>query len=521
MNKLMTICALIILLLATTISFANEGSVSVKFGYVIPDETDHLGVNQETYNLYEGLGLSFNNLRYRFDNGLIINGDLTNITLNNRNLRMNVQKPKMFSLSFYNNQYRRTYDADGVNFTRRISTGLSGQITAIKNFKLFGGFSSIDKDGTVQNEYRPVVDVVTYKTDYTQYMYNFGAEGFCEYGRVRAEFKHHLFEDDIDYNNDRKTDIFSLSAFTSVPGNRNYTLAGGLVTREDDLYDRSSNLKTNSFWGAAKFYFKKQITFNYRLVNSKFEHADEGLETTHMQHTISLSKAWQNTGGLTAGYEYRTADNETDKTKATGYLISGWYNFNKNWRARGKYSFIGKEVDEGTTLVGDEDRSRHMISLRYKNDSFGSLEGKLEKRIKKYEEIDSKVDYTALSTRAVLKQADYGKLSVMYSYYKGEYENRSDDVSYDFKDHVVNVAIYPVALKKARFKIGGTYYRHASELDIDLEKFSADFGLTLTLPSGYALEGTYKMYTYDDYLIANNTYTANVIEINFIKDIQF
>ena len=44
--------------LTTTIRAVNEGTGKVKLGYTFVDEEGNLGVNQETYNQYEGTAVS-------------------------------------------------------------------------------------------------------------------------------------------------------------------------------------------------------------------------------------------------------------------------------------------------------------------------------------------------------------------------------------------------------------------------------------------------------------------------------
>lgn len=517
MYKLL-LTAVAALLLISSVS-ANEGSATIKLGYTAPDEMDHLGVNQETYNVYEGLGLSIQDLQYLTDFGILINGDFENITLNNRNLRLSVSKPGLFSLSGYHNKYRRTFDETGVYFTRRENSAINGTIHAGHNLKLFGGFFVSEKDGMTEQVYQPVIDTTTFKTNYTQFSYNMGLEGYCSYARVRGEYQRYEFEDDLNFSNDKKSDIYNASIYTSIPNYEQLTFAGGLINREDEVYDYENNLKTNTFWAASKYYFERNFTIGYRFFNSKAEQEQTATETTNRNHSLTLTKNWAGMGGFTLGYDFRTSDDETNKTKANGYIVSGWYKVSPKFDVKGRYSFIGKEVDEGSTTTGDLDRSRHMVSLRYKDNAWGSLEGKIEKRIKEYTEIESKADYTTFSSRLFLKNEDYGKLMFSYTYYLGKFENQSDNVSYEFADNVLCAALYPKAFGQLQFDISSTYFR--SHRDENLEKFSTSLGATYSMKSGYQIQGSLSIYTFDDLMAYNRSYTANIFEINILKDIKF
>ena len=93
--------ALMVLVSAGAVA-ADYGSGEVKIGYVITDEEGNLAVNQETYNTYEGFGLSFNDFRLRMPSGLQFRADLNNITLNNRKLTFEAHKPGLFRLAVRN-----------------------------------------------------------------------------------------------------------------------------------------------------------------------------------------------------------------------------------------------------------------------------------------------------------------------------------------------------------------------------------------------------------------------------------
>ncbi|MFC1475078.1 hypothetical protein ACFLQG_00385 [Candidatus Zixiibacteriota bacterium] len=507
-----------LLLLASSVLLANEGELKIKLGGVIIDDQDNFGVNQETYNTYEGFGLSLYDFRYETDAGFGFSADLYNITMNNRNMRFSAYKPGLVKISGYNNQYRRTYDPDGVNFTRRESSGVKGTVQPFRNVKLFGGVDYTDKDGMSYNVYRPVADTVELSTNYTNYSYNFGASGYCPFGILMFEYKSFVFQDDLDFSNDREADQFKVSLFSTYPGYDPLKFSAGYFTRKDKLDGYTTELKTDVYWGAAKLYMKNGWMADYRLILAQSDHTGNAHETDNDRHTLSLTKAWKGMGGIRAGYEYGTSDNSVDRTISNGFLFKGWYNWENKWYFKSKYSVINKDVDDGATLIGQEDRSRHNLSVKYVDKNWGSIKGKVEKRVKEYDELNSKVDYTSASVGLLLKKANLGKLSLNGTYYLGQFENHSTVVNYEFTDHLLSAYIYPHIINKIEVWTGATYYR--SQRDIDLEKFSFTFGVSWEFIPTHHLNTKYKAYTYDDLMVASDTYTANIIEFNLIKDLK-
>ena len=82
-----------ILLVITGTALAGEGFGRVKLGYVGTDEEGNLGVNQQTFNTYEGFAVSLEDFRYTDDHGFGFAADLKNLSLNNRSLYLSSYKP--------------------------------------------------------------------------------------------------------------------------------------------------------------------------------------------------------------------------------------------------------------------------------------------------------------------------------------------------------------------------------------------------------------------------------------------
>lgn len=506
-----------LMLLMTVTALGSGGQGEVKVGYVFTDEEGNLGVNQETYNTYEGPAVSLNNFNYLTDAGFSIGADLTNITLNNRNLRFSAGKSGLFQVTAINNQYRRTYDFEGTQFTRRSYSAVQAHFTPIRHLKVFGGFNYTDKHGKNYEIVGPVADTFTYRTDYEHTVYNVGAQGFCPYGNLRLEFRRFDFFDDVDFTRDRKADAFDLNFFSNIPKYHWITLAAGYHHRLDKMYDYTVDLKTNQVWGATKIYLPQKLVFDYRLLYGKTTQTAANVLTKNWVHTVTVGKAWARKGGLRVGYESRLADNDIDRTESDGFLGSAWYQVSR-LRFKGQFATRSKEVTTGSTLVGDEDYSRYLLSALYTSDKWGNMGVRYESRVRKNDDINSIVDYSVLCTQLNLVEKNYGQLSFSYSYYLGKYENRSDMLSYEFADNVLTAEIMPNHYRGWDLSLGATYYR--SHRDQDIEKFAFNAGLSYEFLAGHHIEGKYNVFSYDDFLVRDNYYTGNIVEINIIKDLK-
>lgn len=526
---ILLIVSFTLLIIGTVVFAANSGSMDFSMGYTLIDDMDNPSVNQETFNYYEGFGVSIDNLMYRTDNGLNFNGNFYHTTMNNRNMTANLYKAGLFELSFFNNQYRRIYSSDGSKYTHRQTTGIKGSLQPAKNFKLHSGFKYSDRDGTAVYTYHPIYFEDVHTVNFMTASYNIGAEAFNENGRISFDYKKYISQDDAapGYMYDRKADQYNLTFNTHLPSHEEVQLFGGYISREDKMDSLAANLKTTNTWGALRYYFGDQFTFNYRFIVTSTKHKPDVITTDNTYHTASIQKAWKRIGGIRLGYEIRKSDNDIIKTTTNGFFSDAWYNYNDLWYFRGRYTKYSREMDKGYILSGDRDKSLYLFSVKYTIKNYGSMSAKIEKRIKEYNDLyqleegyrSSKADYTKASSKLTLKEKSLGKLIFAYSYYVGKFEDISNTTTYEFSDNILSAWIIPNEIGPVAVSSGASYYR--SRRDVDVEKFNYTGKIDWTFIPEHHLVAEYKLFTFDDFLVSANTYTSNIVEIKFIKNLTF
>ncbi len=515
----------LLLLLAVAIqSNAGEGNADIKIGYISTDEVGNSSLNQESYNIYEGFSLSITDLSYITNNGIQFNADLLNTTLDNRNLRFTSSKSGVFSLSAYNNQYRRNYNYEKTYNTKRDAYGFQSSIIASKNIRFFGGYSLTDKIGTTLNNIDILNDTSLSVTDYRNTTYKFGMQGFSSKGNIRAEYRKSNFDDKTVNPLDRESEQVTISAFTQAPQNKNIQLSGGYIYRTDTELKNNTLLKTNQLWGGAKYYFLNNNTIEYRFRFARTDHSSQTYETDNWVNSITYGKTWKQKGGIRISLENRIIDDLTDRAETNNLIVDGWYKAGTKLLFRGKASTNSKDIPTGSTLLGRQTVTRHLFSARYTDRKYGNLTLRIDKRVRRNNDIavNTQFDYTSSSAILNLKDENYGRLNVTYSYYLGEYENRNrptnESKSYEFSDHVISGTITPNSYGNFDLSFGGTYYR--SRRDQNKEKFSLNIITKYHFPYDHILEFKYDVFNYDDYNLNRNYYTANIFEINFIKAIK-
>lgn len=511
--------AFMAILFTAAVQADGSGTGSVRLGYTFLDEAGSRAVNQETYNTYEGIGVSLNQWRYNWAGGMRLKADLNNVTLNNRNLRMSIGKPGNFGLSVTNSQYRRTYSDNGNDFTRRRSTNVQANYQPNRQVKFNAGYGRMDKHGKDFFVLPAVSDTVSRGIDWSQNIYNVGAQYGDGNRLIRADYRRFDFTDNTPLAANRTADLINLQASSTVPRYDWVLVSGGLNYRKDKADRTATELKTSQYWAGARLYFTSTIYADYRFIYAITDRKLPQRSIDNYSHTIVFGKSWGHWGGARVGYENRVGDDFVNRTKLDGVLANAWLKPAEKWYFSGELSTRKSDVTDGVTLLGDENRTNHSLTAKYTEAKWGDLSARWYGRTRKNDDLTSKVTYNVLSGEVNLSRPKLGRLAVTYSYYTGSYDNKSDVTSYEFADHFLTGHVYPVSYMKFTVDGGGTYYR--SKRDQDIEKFSFDFGVSYQFPKNYRVEARYDVFNFDDFLFFDKYYTANIVEVSLIKDVQF
>ena len=510
---------LAVLLLAATTMAAGELSGKAKIGGVILDEEGNPGVSQATFNTYEGVALSLEDFRYIMDNGVRVYGDLKNITMNNRNLTFGVTKAGLFGVTARNNQYRRIYSLDGSQFTRRRRTNADVWFKPHKNVKLFGGFGLTSNHGNQVELFEPSsLDPAVYHFDYTQTYYNGGVELKQGRRQLRLEYRGSSFSEDIASTSDRTSSRVKVSGRAPLPVYENLVLMGGFQHYCYRVDATSDTVKANTGWGGAALYYGDGWSLRYSFIWDRARRTGDLLATDNITNAVYLGKTWRGVGGATVGYRHKINDDILNEVNTDGYFFSGWLKPRADLLFRAGYGTESRDVNEGHTLTGNADYTKHYASVRYDFMPGSQIQVKLTNRTTENDDIGSSYDYMRLGTDLVVDYPTYGTLQFSYAYMDGNYESETN--KFEFRDHVLSGDLWSREYNKFQGGFGGTYVR--SKQDLDIEKFSVRFSGRYTFLPRHILEVIYSAYNFDDLAdpspVYSRYYTANIIEINLIHE---
>jgi hypothetical protein len=507
-----TLALLTLLTVSAGLAGANDYSGTLKAGYVSTDLEGNLGVNQGTFNLYDGAALSLQDFTLRFDNGVRVNADLYNVTLDNRRIRFGVTKPGLVGVTFNHSAYRRYYDFDGNAETNRHLTDGRVWLQAHKAVRIYGDFGFNNLSGETMPLYGTIDDGLLNPVDYSNTRFGFGATFRQQRSTATLEYRGSSFSDDLSAINDRTTRRLRGSFATPLPRFDNVIVNGGYQQFRVAIEDRSDSLEAKTFWGGAKWFLPQGYSVRYSFLFDRARRTGDPVETDNLVHGLFAGKVWQNKAGLTAGYQRRYNDDILVERTGSNWTVSAWA---RPWTFLTLDAGHGSdkmEVDEGQTLTGKRERNGGWGSVKYTRDA-SWLRLKMSGRSTEYEEIGTKADYTRYAADTWIDLPKWGQLSGAYSYSVGKYENTSGQ--FEFDEHVVSGDVTTQEYWRTRLGVGGTYFR--SRKDTDIESFSVRVSGRYAHASGLGLEVVYSSHNYDNladpHPIYTEYYTDNVVEV--------
>lgn len=506
-----------VLLFAAGTGIAADGGGNVKLGYTYIDEEGNQSVNQAIFNQYEGVGLSLEKFRYRFDNGIRLKADLKDITLNNRNMVMGVEKPGLFGIRGYNNQFRRAYNFDGGSKTRRNRTGAKLWIYPHEYVRVYGGGEYTGKSGQME----PLFDLAgvtgAREIDYNQFCYHAGIRLNRFDGMFQAEYRAGNYNDDIDPDRDQSRFRFSMHGLLPVP-NYEWLVLTGQFSRFETKYDIDDfEICTNYFRGGARAKLPNDFSLNYYFLFDRTRSDSDIVATDNIAHTFYAMHNWPGLAGLTIGYQYGINDDFEDEVRSNAFYFYGWLRAGQYFEFRGEHGFRTENVDDGARLIGDEDSFRFKFSARYRRPECGSMTFRYEGKSRENDQIGSDIDFSRIGTDIEKIFQGYGNFAGGYSYSKGDYENIEQQ--FEFADHVLYGDINTREYNGFDAGFGTVYYR--SKRDLDVESFTLRFRAGYRFMEDHRFELRYNVDNFDDFLVRDKYYTSNIVEVSLTKILSF
>ncbi len=492
---------------------------NVRVGGIIKDETGDLSVMQETFNIHDGVAITKLYLNGRFNRDTHLFFDADNLTQAGRRATLDLRRTGL-------GRFRSRYDesdfifdpAGAVQSTRR-DWWSSLSFTPNRSFAVSGDYALQTRRG----------DRLGYPNDVQS---NLGDAYDSNLNRWRAQVEGNhgsgvggafaydgvALRDGLDARRNRDGTLFS--ANLRLPGvvfdNLTHVVRGSVGTSKLPTSGTSFDVMSIQYTGVAQVW--RPLRLKYRFYGVQVEDDAAHNQTDRWINDFDAEYHWR-AATVSGGYGWEAWDDDFSVTTYHNWRGALYLRHPKQ-KISGSVSYAtrNKEDEEDRTLLKDTEYTRSEAKIDARPIAGLSLGGRVAERTREMPDIGSEAEGLAASAYANYRY-DYSRdagviattLGVDYRYADDDYDDIVGEyhVTSQFVTGRIDLDIYQ--------KITAAAAVHFITLDedMDIEKSILSFELAYTFRKSYDAKVKYNVYNYDDFLVADRFYTANVVWIDF------
>jgi hypothetical protein len=506
--------ATLVSMLAASTPRAATVSGTVKVGQLFVDEVGDLSTVQETYNLYEGFALSRIQLMGTFDPKNSFTLDLRDVNRDSRAGDLTYRVADRFKLRAGYDQSRQVFDPGRGVTSDRKDGQLGLQYTPSKSLALSGDFNYLTREGERLSYPAGTVSVLgdRYDNSFTsgQLMADFhqGRRG----GGV--SFRMSDYSDALNSAADRKGWVAAARLYAPMPfyDKWNNLFRGSYGIRE--LKDGDLDYTLSSFQYTAIVQPQAAYELKYAFLASRVDDASTKFITDRFVNDFDAT--WfHKYGRVNAGYGYEMNDDDRTLTTYQTWRAGTTFRPERRLTFRLDWADRAKKDQEEQTLLKDIDASRIRMELEVRPIDRLTISGDYTQRERDLPDIQVSMEGERAGAVVRYELTGWGALSADYSHADEDYVDLY--AGFATVSDIVTARVDVGRIKNLSLAGGVTYLDIGGDLDI--EKSMVFVEGALRVAQRYRLEAKYNCYNYDDYILIDRYYTANVVRIDLGYDL--
>ena len=239
------------------------------------------------------------------------------------------------------------------------------------------------------------------------------------------------------------------------------------------------------------------------------------LRTDRFQNDIQVAY-FNRYGRLHGGYGYEINDDDRFLTHYDSWNAGAEFRYHKLVTAKVDYASRAKKDEEARTLLQDVEAAQARAKLEVRPLDGLVLGADYADREREFPDIGVAAEGATAGVYGRYTYAGWGTASADYSYTDDDYT----DLAGGFRtfSNVATGRLEFTRVRNLRLATGFTWLDIAQDLDIEKGLFFAEGAYTLL--DHYRLEVKYNGYSYDDFILLDRYYTANVVQINLAYDFR-
>jgi hypothetical protein len=508
----MMLAAALLVLAAALPAAGGSLDGTIKLGGIIKDEHEgsDLSVMQETYNIYDGFNVSQVKFNSHLGGRHFLNLDLNDANLDSRRGRVTYRVIDLCEVTGRYDRWRQLFDRDGSTASRRENWRLGAKVTPTDWLRITGNYSIQGRTGDRLGEPEGNGSFLGSSYDYDLQTGFFEAQAVKGPRNFALGYETSSFKDGDLPEADRRGGIFSArmgGPLFLLEDRLTHYLRGSYGKQELTEVDTEYELSTFQYLGILRP--AQALQFKYRFYFSRIDNQVTRLKTDNVRNDVDL--VWYHAlGNVFGGYGYVTNDDDRTLTENNVWRLGTSLGY-KNWvRGKVSYASANKTDQEQLTLLKDIESSRFKASITSQPTEVLSVGVGYVDRIREFPVINVKATGQRYSAYGRVDLAGLGAVMVDYAYSLDEYDDRV--AGFEADNHTVTGRVDFTMIEDLRLTGGVTYLDIGKDLDV--EKSILMFEGEWAFLDDWFVEAKYNVYNYDDYILLDRYYTANVVWLN-------
>jgi len=512
-----------IALLAVSVSLAAAADSDshwdgrVRLGGVWLDQTGDESTMPETYNVYDGFFLSSIYLKGQANARTHLMLDLTDINQDNRKGVLDLRYTGALHLLSRYTESRWVFNPTGNVDASRKNWFTNLSWTPYKFLWFSADYNLQARDGN-RIGLNPGQEGWL-GTQYDSKLHRYRIEGQARASNGiggTVAYDGVMQRDALDPNLER--DGYVASAMFHLPGyyvkNLTHVVRGAFgrsEVRQSGLGFDMKNFQYTGVWRALDW-----LRLRYRFYGSEIKDEATTFHTNNFRHDVDGTFSYR-IAALMLGYGWEALDDDratTTTNKFRGAL--SLHALDNKISGRIAYDGLDKNDEENSTLLRDSESQRLDVRVDAHPINPITVGARYSNREREYPDLGTKSEGIAATAYAGWNKLATGDLiavtevGVEYTYGDEEYTNL-----WGVQRIASNAVTGRVGLTVwENLDLTGSFTYLSMEEDLDLDKSIVSVGAAYRFPRGILADVKYNVYNYDDYLLIDRFYTANVIWFN-------
>jgi hypothetical protein len=512
-SRILIVAAMVVVALGAQANGSTfDGTIKLG-GIGIDEDYGDLSSLQETYNIYDGFNVSQIRLNANINPRNYFTLNLREINLKSRKGDFLYRMPGVLKISSRYVRDRWVFDPDRVVNTDRKHWRIGVGYTPRKSWTLSANYNINKRNG----------DRLSYPTgtqswlgngyDYT--IQTGGIEARYIRGRRGAAVRYDLtdFTNRLDGDTDRRGYVVSARVHSPCGFYDKWThfLRGAYGRHELSTTGLDYTLMNFQYTGVVAPI--NWFTFKYNLYLNRIDDESTQMKTDNVQNNFD-GEFYYRYGRLFAGYGYEINDDDRSLTNYNTYRVGGTFDYEGRVFGKVRYANRSKTDTEKRTLLQDIDSELIRADLKLKVIKDLTVGGKYIDGEREFTDIGVKSEGEKANAYLVYEYPNWAGVQGDYTYGVDRYVDRVG--KFDTDSHVVTAKLTIDRIRNLYLAGGVTYLQIGKDLDI--EKSILSFEGEYTIADDYHIEVQYNVYNYDDFLVLERYYTANVVWVNVAYD---